>query len=131
MAKMSKAERKEAKAKQHANEKKDKTSSIPERSFEYDADVYVNAGGEEIECVRIDFVKKPKWYEDMFRAGDIHYRNNELQARCSDGEWHAGKDMKCCLAKHSNGTIVLLADEELKEGWQIAATSSSNICSKK
>lgn len=126
MAKMSKSERKALKNKQNESNKKSDTKVV-ERELGYDADYYEDENGEEIECVRVDFVKKPKWYYDMFRAGEIHYRNNELQAKCSDGQWHAEKDVKSCLAKRKDGTVVLLSDAQLKDGWHQVATSSSTI----
>lgn len=129
MAKMSKAERKALKEQQKNEKKNTQPVQIEERNLGYDADFYVSSDGIEIECVRIDFVRKPDWYNDMFISGDIHYRRNELQAKCSDGQWHAGKDIKSCLAKNaSDGTVLLLTDEDLaNSGWTMTATSSSGI----
>lgn len=123
--KMSKAERKAAKAAQKKEQPQATQSDIEERALGYDADFYVNEAGEEIECVRIDFVRKPAWYNEMFCAGDIHYKNNELQALCSDGTWQAGKDIKSCLARTCDEQIFLLGDDELKKAWRQVATSSS------
>ena len=120
---MSKAERKALKAKQ--NNKAIEELVIEDRNLGYDADFYVNNNNEEIECVRVDFIKKPDWYNDMFINGDIHYLNNELQAKCSDGNWYKGKDIKSYLVKYKDNTIKLFNEEELKNNWKLIATSNS------
>lgn len=125
MAKMSKAERKAAKQQNHkANAV---NAEITERDLGYDADYFVDEHGNEIELVRVDFVKKPEWYYDMFRAKKIRYRSNELQALCSDGKWYSDKDTKSGLARKADGDIVLLSDAELKEKWTRVATSTSKL----
>lgn len=125
MAKMSKAERKAQKAKQKAE--KTPPSEVPERDLGYDADYYADDAGNEIEAVRADFVIKPQWYRDMFRAGDIHYRKEQVQAFCSDGQWHAEKDTACALCRDANGTVMLLGDAELAKRWKRVATSMSHL----
>lgn len=120
--KLSKAERKKLKNDQS---KPTETAIVEERNLGYDADYYIDQDNNEIECVRIDFIHKPDWYYDMFREGYIHYRNNELQAKCSDGAWHKEKDIRCCLGKLGDGTIWLLSDKTLKDNWKLIATSSS------
>lgn len=128
--KLTKAERKSQKA-AAKNEKANATGgsmNVVERDLGYDADFYVSTdSAEEIEAVRVDFVAKPKWYNEMFFDGRIHYRSSELQVQYDDGSWHAGKDLKCVLARRSDGSIVIIGDEELNSGWKKIATSTSRL----
>lgn len=126
--KLTKAERKAQKA-AAKNEKATATSdpmNMAERDLGYDADFYMSAdSADEIEAVRVDFVVKPKWYNEMFIDGRIHYRSGELQAQYADGSWHADKDLKCVLARRSDGSVVIIGDDELNNGWKKIATSTS------
>lgn len=128
--KLTKAERKAQKA-AAKNEKANATSglmNVAERDLGYDADFYTNAdSAEEIEAVRVDFVVKPKWYNEMFIDGRIHYRSGELQVQYDDGSWHAGKDLKCVLARCADGSVAIIGDDELNSGWKKIATSTSRL----
>lgn len=128
--KLTKAERKAQKA-AAKNEKANATGSsmnVEERDLGYDADFYVGTdSAEEIEAVRVDFVVKPKWYDELFIDGRIHYRSGELQAQYDDGSWHASKDLKCVLARRSDGSVVIIDDNELNSGWEKIATSTSRL----
>lgn len=130
MKKLTKAERKAQKA-AAKNEKANATSgstNVVERDLGYDADFYVSTDStEEIEAVRVDFVIKPKWYNEMFNDERIHYRSGELQAQYGDGSWHAGKDLKCVLARRSDGSVTIIGDDELSSRWKKIATSTSRL----
>lgn len=125
MAKLSKAERKSKKAKKKAEATR--SGEVFERRLGYDADFYADEAGREIEAVRADFVVKPEWYYGMFRAGEIHYRREQVQALCSDRQWHVEKDTACALCRDEEGAVTLLSDAELKESWKRIATSTSRL----
>lgn len=128
--KLSKAERKamNAQKKRDADAAKQETHDVEERDLGYDADFYRNDAGEEVEAIRPDFVIKPAWYADMFRAGEIHYRADGAHVLASDGQWYIEKDTACMIFRHGDGCVELVSDKDAKaNGWTRMATSTSHL----
>lgn len=128
--KLSKAERKalNAQKKRDADNAKQETHSVEERDLGYDADFYRNEAGEEVEAVRPDFVIKPSWYADMFRADEIKYLADGAHVLASDGQWHVEKDTACMIFRHVDGRVELVSDKDAKaNGWTRVATSTSHL----
>lgn len=126
MAKMSKSERKALKKQNQNNDKnnENKDVEIIDRDLGYDADFYVDGNGNEIECVRVDFVIKPRWYLDIRADKRMLYHMTTIEYTDTDGNTYEEKDIASCIAKYPDGKIRLVPDSETKS-WQKVATSSS------